>query len=81
MKYGIYDTQDNCWMGDDNGPLLYEDELFTRLAAQAMDKVLGWDLGRCRMKVYDGTGDKHKDNVERVMSTLDAIKEMEDGGL
>ena len=46
MKWGIYDTQDNCWMGDDAGPTSLESKDLAQAAAQILEaRITGTDLG------------------------------------
>lgn len=46
MQWGILDTRDNLWLGDDNGPRMFDNEMLARCAAQIWeDQVLGTDLG------------------------------------
>lgn len=54
MRWGIYDTQENLWIGDDRGPRLFseEDVELARLAANIYDIQMGNSLGRMVEKVY-----------------------------
>lgn len=63
--YGIYDTQDNCWIGDDVGPRVFTrvdsekmkgmpQELIARISAQVTGVQLGFAPGRLRAVEFNG---------------------------
>lgn len=89
MKYGVFDSQDKCWMGDKSGPLLYEDqqlngkpcpgETLARYAATIMAHQFKSPLGRFKATPYDGTGNEHKDEVETKRSLSLAMSRAERG--
>lgn len=90
MKWGIYDSRDQCWLGDDNGPKLFDDadpalkgnaEPIAKVAAQGAAMQLRRDPREIRAKEYDGTGTKLKDQVEPKMSMEEALRRMERGRL
>lgn len=78
-KFGIYDTKDNCWLGDDSGPRTFEDFMLARVAAQIWeDQVTGTDLGG-RFKAYEipeGSWNL-KDHVAVKRSTLQSLRRVE----
>jgi hypothetical protein len=44
--YGLFDTKDNCWFGDADGPREFEDFMLARCAAQMVEtQIMGSDLG------------------------------------
>ena len=79
-KWGLYDTVDNLWMGNNEGPLVYDVEQWAKLAAQVMNKQLGYVL-RIECRVYDESPKHLKDEVKAVMSGVEAIKNLEEGGI
>lgn len=82
MEYGILDTQDNCWMGDNDagdGPRLFDDEAIARVAAQVMDVQLGWKTGRCRAKEFNADSLRLRDKVDAKMDGLTALDGLESG--
>lgn len=44
--WGVYDTLDKLWIGNDDGPVSYDDQTIARAAAQIIeDMTTGTDLG------------------------------------
>ncbi len=85
MTYGIYDTQDDSWLGDDKGPKLFTEaehgadaHLLARAAAQVAETQLtGSDLGgRIVAKEYDRQATLLKDSVGTRMSAAEALLRM-----
>lgn len=54
MSWGVYDTQDGCWMGSDGGPVTFAVQDLARVAAQVACVRLGWPETRCVAREYDG---------------------------
>jgi hypothetical protein len=40
-KYGVFDTKDKCWLGNDEGPWRYDDEMLARAAATIVNERMG----------------------------------------
>lgn len=79
-KYGIYDTVDHCWIGDNDGPNLCENYTLQRLAAEVTEHQLyGTRVGRLKATPFGDHPLKFKDSVNTKMSGEQAIKEIEDG--
>lgn len=78
--FGLYDSKDNLWMGTKDGPLSYDDYELARVAAAVMNAQFRY-TNRIVVKENDGLPKVHKDNVDAAMTTLEAIKHLEDGGL
>lgn len=78
MKYGLYDTKDNCWLGDDNGPKSHDDKLVAQIAAQIMEyAVTGTDLGkRIVAKELPEDITRLKDSIDLKYSTEEAYKRL-----
>src|SRR5271163_2391180 len=90
VSYGIYDTQDNCWIGDDTGPKLFSressaeangmpQELMARIAAQMIGVQLGYALGRLQCVVFKGEELQMKDEVPTKMTAIEALIKLEEG--
>src|SRR5271168_1531423 len=84
VSYAIYDTQDNCWVGDETGPRMFtrEDsvklngmpqELAARIAAQVWGVQLGYVPGRLRAVIFKEEDLRMKDEVPTKMSGLEAL--------
>ncbi len=80
MLYGIYDTKDNCWLGDDTGPKTFEDYTLARIAAQmAEDQVFsnrGMGL-RFQAKEYKVKNLRYKDSLDTKRTALEALNRLE----
>ena len=90
VEYGIYDTQDNCWLGDETGPRLFtiEDskkangmphQLMARIAAQMTEVQLGYAMGRLRALEFNKSDLVLKDEVPTKMTALEALVKLENG--
>lgn len=78
--YGLYDTQDDCWLGDDQGPLLYEEEDVAKVSAQVLDVRLKQAPGRTRAKPFAAEESLvKKDEKETFMEAEEAIARLEKG--
>lgn len=77
--WGLLDTQDNVWMGDDAGPKIYTEYLLARVAAQMMDEQLGQKPGRTRALPYKGGATRLRDKVKTRMGALQALRNLEGG--
>ncbi len=51
-KFGVFDTQDKSWMGDDDGPLRYKEEFYARAAATVINEQFksGARFRACRIE-------------------------------
>jgi len=90
MKWGVYDTVDNVWIGDDAGPVLYDNdpdkpeitgEFLAKASAQIVDMRLGQPPGRCRAREWVEQSVRLRDTVDTKMSTLTALERLEGGHL
>lgn len=68
--WGIYDPADKCWMGHDNGPLLYTDREINgqRLTGETLARAAATILNekyprRFRAKLYNENADRLKDVI------------------
>lgn len=94
-RYGIYDTKDNCWLGDENGPKLFDDDALdervagtgvgayglARIAAQlAETQVFGTDMGcRYQAREFNEKNLRKKDTIETKMGPDKALARLEGG--
>ena len=81
MALGLFDIVDKCWLGNSQGPLLYDDPELAQIAAQVSAKRLGFNMLRIQVKPWAGDAWVKKDDLETVMSGEDAVKHLEDGGI
>lgn len=81
LKYGLLDTYDHVWMGGDDGPKLFDQEILARIAAQVLDVQLGQEPGRTKATLYTENAWKLKDEVTPKMTPLTALKLIERGQL
>lgn len=77
--YGIYDTKDNCWIGDDKGPRLFEVEIIAKVAAQVMEDQVGVGPGRYRAVEYSGGEPRLRDEVPVKRTAEEALRRIEEG--
>lgn len=89
-KWGVYDTIENIWIGDEKGPILYDnDPERPMLTGEFMAKVscsmvairLGHSPTRYRPKEWVEQPVRLKDSVDTKMSTLEALERYEKGHL
>jgi hypothetical protein len=74
-KYGIWDTQDKCWMGNDEGPLVYTEEWMARAALTILSEQ--FRTTRFRKKMFWEDYVVLKDEVKPLMSAVEAIRQIE----
>jgi hypothetical protein len=79
MKFGILDTVDDLWMGDDNGPKLFDEEDLAKIAARIVDVRMGHPPGRYRALEFTQTEVRRRDAVDTKMDTLEALTLLEEG--
>jgi hypothetical protein len=77
--WGLYDTIDGVWMGDDSGPKTFDDFLVARIAAELVDIQLGQQPRRTQAKEYEHGPKRLRDHVDTKMSTLEALEGKESG--
>lgn len=78
-RYGLYDIKDNCWLGNSEGPLLYEDQQLARIAARILDVRLGNPAGRTRAEEYLAEATTKLDDLQPKYSAEEAINRLEEG--
>jgi hypothetical protein len=78
MRYGLLDTVDRVWMGDQAGPRTYEDLGQARLAAEVCAFRLGWPVTRVRAVIYDAPATVKRDDVDAVRTSDEAERYLDD---
>ena len=86
MIYGLYDTQDNVWMGDKAGPRLFDsakDEFPTlaRTRAMMVDAQLGQQAGRTQAREWKPAEVRLRDEKPVLRDALAALTLLEGGSL
>lgn len=83
IKYGIYDVQDNCWLGtseEGTGPKTFDIKTLAKVASMIAAKRLGIPYTRLEVRpVYQGGAWSIKDELPTRMSTAKALRKLEDG--
>lgn len=89
VGWGLYDCADKCWMGNDNGPMIYVDGVvngqpfngkeMAGAAATIIGRRMKWSWGRLRPVLYQVNADKVKDVVVPLLSVDEAMKDVERG--
>ena len=77
--WGIYDTQDSMWIGDEAGPRAFEDHTLAQCAAQITEEaLLGTDLA-CRFQAREipESAWRLRDELALKHSPLEAIRRIE----
>ncbi len=78
-RWGLLDTQDNVWIGNDTGPITFHDYAIARVAAQMCDVMLAQQPGRTRAVLFDGRNLRLRDCQKTAMSPEEALRRMESG--
>lgn len=78
-RFGIRDTRDNLWMGNDDGPHIYEDYFVAQVVAQMVEEMAGYGMGRCRAVPWDGGPARKRDDVKVLRDPLTALQRIEGG--
>lgn len=78
-RYGVYDPVDNVWMGNDAGPVRYDDPLIARLVAELLEVQVGLERGRLKAREYDCQNPRLRDSIDAKMKPEEAIRRMEEG--
>lgn len=94
VEYGIYDSKDDCWLGDENGPRLFTFEdskkangmdtrIMAQIAAQMTEVQLGYSsdgmAGRLRAREFNLREVKLKDEMPIQMTAHQALVIVEGG--
>lgn len=86
VKWGIYDTTDKCWMGNEKGPLAFTDtvvngkaitgELLARMAMTIINEQFKTSIRFRKRELPDGIN-KVKDSLKAPMTAVQALKRIE----
>lgn len=80
MKYGLFDTRDNLWLGDDTGPMLYDEFNLAKISAEIQAVRLGWDTLRIEAREFPTDQPMNlRDEVRAKKSSVEALKLIEEG--
>lgn len=81
MQYGLYDTEENAWMGTDEGPLLFDGEIdeLAHVRARMVDAQLVWPAGRTRPMEWVPQELHRKDEIPVKREALEAYIGLEEG--
>lgn len=66
-QWGLLDTEDRLWLGDDDGPRVFEDELLAQAAAVLWATQLDWP--QRRVKAHPFTLDEPLRKRDEVLAT------------
>lgn len=80
MTWGIYDTVDGVWLGDESGPKTFDGPdayMLARIAAQLMDERMRQPANRTVAKEYDPGPKRLHDSVTPKMTGLQALRRLE----
>lgn len=76
--WGLLDTKDKVWIGDNKGPITYNDKDVARIAARIIDVQLKQPAGRTRAVIfYKAT--RKLDEKKVYMTPLQALEHLESG--
>jgi hypothetical protein len=76
MSWGILDTKDGLWLGDDSGPRLFDNYLMARIAAQLWEhQVTGTDQG-ARFVAKEISDDGNWNKRDELEVKHDALKSL-----
>lgn len=78
-SWGLLDTAENVWMGNNDGPRIFTDYMLARLAAQMVDVQLGQEPGRTRASEFAAANLRLRGTVPVKMSAKEALRGMESG--
>lgn len=79
ILHGIYDTEDNVWMGDDKGPKTFTDKAMADVSCIVTRAQMDYPPGRLIVKLYPGGPARLRDKVKTKRGTLEALKRVEEG--
>lgn len=89
MRYGIYDKQDNLWLGENeakDGPAVFDEGEFGQwarqiatVAAQVVRIRAGWEHGRVVVKEFDEGALRKRDEVPLRSTNAKVLEKLERG--
>lgn len=90
VGYGIYDTRDNCWIGDNVGSRVFTrkdseeakgipQETMAKIAAMMAGVQLGYAVGRLQARVFNETDLQMTGEMPTKMTAEEALIKLESG--
>lgn len=79
VQWGVFDTVENIWWGDDSGPKLFPTKIMARVSAQITDVQMGYEPCRTVAKRFRPQPVRLRDSVDPLMSSLKALRGIEEG--
>ena len=79
LIWGLYDTKDDCWLGNGTTPLIYETELVAKYCSRIMNARCQWSPTRVRERPLDFYPLKKRDEIKPEISGPEAIRRLEGG--
>jgi hypothetical protein len=76
VKYGLWDSKDNCWFGNDKGPNQYDDLKLARCAATILNEQFNYGF-RIRAREFPPGPVTRKDTVTANLSFAEALSKIE----
>jgi hypothetical protein len=77
-QFGLYDVNDDCWYGNELGPVLFPSEDIARAAATIVYMQLE-GKHRIEARPYDGGATRSKDELPTKITPLQALRRAEKG--
>lgn len=78
MSYGVFDTRDSVWMGNENGILRFEEEVLARAAATVINEQMGERVRFRAREVPRNMMFAQRDEIKTKMTPEEAIKRIEE---
>ena len=82
-RFGVYDTKDDCWLGDEKGPREFVYFLLARIAAEVWSDQLGVNRMTRRFEARELPSNDDwslKDTIDVKRSALESLTRIEEGG-
>lgn len=73
--WGVYDTKDRCWMGNNTGPVVYDDLDTAKLSATILNERFGY-AARLMPKVYAENAKVKRDEQTPMLSFEEAFSRL-----
>jgi hypothetical protein len=77
--FGLYDTEDKLWMGNKDGPMVFEGKLLAEIAAMICDRTLHQRMGRTRAVAFTAGEMQLRDSKPLLESPEEALAHLEEG--
>jgi hypothetical protein len=79
ILYGVLDTVDGLWIGNEDGPVLYESEDLAKVSARIVGVRLGHSPLRYRARLWQPCEMTKRDTLPTKMDALKALTLLEEG--